>query len=122
MATARPRQGRATAAGSPCFRPGVRAAGSSTRRPRYGARVGVTAAGRTPTTNLGTADPALTVDPYALVDARVWARVPVPQGALRLSLDVNNLLDRKVLLYGNSGGFFPAAERHLYLGLRYTLP
>jgi hypothetical protein len=25
-----------------------------------------------------------------------------------------------VLLSGNSGGFFPAAERHVFVGLRFT--
>ena len=61
----------------------------------------------------------LTVDPYVLLSAQL-------QGSwrgLRLALDVNNVLDERVLLYGNAGfgtpQFFPAATRHLFLSLRY---
>lgn len=52
-----------------------------------------------------------------------------PEGTLlsglELALDVNNLLDERALLRGVSTfagpRFFPAATRHLYVGLRYTI-
>lgn len=47
---------------------------------------------------------------------------PVP--GLRLSVDVNNVLNDKVLTYGNvsfgSAQFFPAATRHMFFSARYT--
>jgi len=59
------------------------------------------------------------VDPYVLLSAQLQGSW---QG-LRLSLDVNNLLNDRVLLYGNAGfgapQFFPAATRHIFLSLRY---
>ncbi|MDE2732373.1 MAG: TonB-dependent receptor [Bacteroidota bacterium] len=61
----------------------------------------------------------LTVDPYVLLSVQLQGSW---QG-LRLSLDVNNLLNDRVLLYGNAGfgapQFFPAATRHIFLSLRY---
>jgi iron complex outermembrane recepter protein len=87
---------------------------------RYGARFDFQGVGRTPVTNFGTDDATLTVDPYGLLNATLWARLPVRRGDLRLHLDVNNVLDERVLLSGNSGGFFPAAERHVFVGLRFT--
>lgn len=69
----------------------------------------------------------LVLDPYTLVHASVQYTFPqrAVLNGLRLSLDVNNVLDRKVLLFGNvSAGvpqFFPYATRHLFFGLRYTL-
>ncbi|MCY4159521.1 MAG: TonB-dependent receptor [Bacteroidetes bacterium] len=67
------------------------------------------------------------VDPYALVSATVqWEfgdRSTL--SGLMFSLDVNNVLDSKVLLYGNAGfgdpQFFPAATRHLFLRVQYQL-
>ena len=63
----------------------------------------------------------LTVDPYVLVSAQMkWSN-----NRLRLALDVNNLLDQRVLLYGNAGfgapQFFPAATRHVFLSVNYQL-
>ena len=63
----------------------------------------------------------LTVDPYVLVSAQMkWSN-----NRLRLALDVNNLLDQRVLLYGNAGfgapQFFPAATRHVFLSVKYQL-
>jgi hypothetical protein len=44
---------------------------------------------------------------------------------LSLSLDVNNVLDDEVLLFGNAGfgapQFFPAATRHVFFGATYQL-
>ena len=44
---------------------------------------------------------------------------------LRLGLDVNNVLDDEVLLFGNVGfgtpQFFPTATRHAFFSARYTL-
>ena len=88
----------------------------------YGLRIDVQGAGVQPTTNAGTSDRDLVVDPYALVNAGAWYRLDVPGGGdVRLRLDVNNVLDARVLTFGNSGGFFPAAIRHVFAGLRYTL-
>ena len=87
----------------------------------WGGRLGLLAVGVQPTTNDGTADRTTVVDPYALADLSVWATRPVPGGEVRLALDVNNLADARVLTAGNSSGFFPAATRHAFLGLRYTL-
>ena len=44
---------------------------------------------------------------------------------LRLALDVNNVFDDKVLLFGNVGfgtpQFFPTATRHAFFSARYTV-
>jgi len=67
------------------------------------------------------------VDPYMLVSATIqWAFSERSSlSGLMFSLDVNNVLDSKVLLYGNAGfgapQFFPAATRHLFLKARYRL-
>lgn len=90
-------------------------------RQPFGARLDVQGAGVQPTTNAGTKDRAAVVDPYALVNVGAWWRLAAPGGALQLRLDVNNVLDARVLTFGNSGGFFPAAPRHAYVGLRYTV-
>jgi len=75
----------------------------------------------------GTPNEALEVDPYALVDASIQYEFS-PQSALRglrLALDVNNVLDDKVLLFGNVGfgapQFFPTATRHAFFSVRYTV-
>lgn len=75
----------------------------------------------------GTADPNLTVDPYLLVNGSL--RYAFPQRStlqgLEFSLDVNNVLNEKALLYGNVGPsgpqFFPTATRHLFASIRYTV-
>lgn len=75
--------------------------------------------------NSGGEDPGYVVDPYTLVNASVGYAFGGALDGLALSLDVNNVLDRRVLLYGNAGfgspQFFPAATRHLFVGARYTL-
>ncbi len=69
----------------------------------------------------------LKVDPYALVSTTIqWAfGEQSPLDGLTLSLDVNNVLNSEVLLYGNAGfgapQFFPAATRHLFLRAQYRL-
>ncbi len=75
----------------------------------------------------GFEDPSLTVDPYVLVDASVsqtFRRGSMLEG-LSLSLDVNNVANSKVLLFGNVGPvgpqFFPTATRHVLLRATYTL-
>jgi len=75
----------------------------------------------------GVKDDRYQVDPYALMSATVqwkFSRRSVLSG-LMLSLDVNNVLDSKVLLYGVAGfgdpQFFPAATRHLFLRAQYKL-
>ncbi len=88
----------------------------------WGARLGAHHTGTIHVDNSGSDDAEFVVDPYTLVDASVSYTLAVPRGSLRLSVDVNNVLDQKVLLYGTSPGtFFPAATRHVYAGLRYTV-
>lgn len=75
----------------------------------------------------GVRDEGFEVDPYVLLNASLQytfgSRTPL-QG-LRLSVDVNNVWDSQVLLFGNAGfgapQFFPAATRHLFFGVQYTL-
>lgn len=87
-----------------------------------GFRLGLRAQGVQPTTNAGTADRALVLDPYALVDASAWVQTaPARHGSVRLSVDLHNVLDQKVLAGGNSGGFFPAAGRFAHVALRWAL-
>ena len=66
----------------------------------------------------------LVVDPYVLMNATLHYEPPFARG-LRLALDVNNVLDQKVLLYGNVGPsgpqFFPTATRHVLFSVRYSL-
>jgi len=67
---------------------------------------------------------AFEVDPYVLVDASLQV-APAFVDGLRLSVDVNNALDSRVLLFGNVGPagpqFFPAATRHVFFGARYRV-
>ena len=69
----------------------------------------------------------LTVDPYALVNATVrytFAETSVLRG-LSAAIDINNVLNDKVLLFGTVGfgtpEFFPAATRYVFVGVRYTV-
>ncbi|HET6567789.1 MAG TPA: TonB-dependent receptor, partial [Rhodothermales bacterium] len=69
----------------------------------------------------------LSVDPYVLLNASV--RYAFPQQSafhgIELAFDVNNVLNQKVLLYGDVGAagpqFFPTATRHIFASIRYTL-
>lgn len=69
----------------------------------------------------------LEVDSYVLLDAGArYAFDPAtPLAGLEITLDVSNLLDALVLQFGNVGfgapQFFPAATRHAFVGLRYTV-
>lgn len=81
-------------------------------------------AGRLPD---GTRSDDLVIDPYTMLDATVayeFSRFQTLDG-LRISIAVNNVLDRKVLSFGNVGAvgpqFFPAATRHVFVGVRYTV-
>jgi len=71
----------------------------------------------------GADDDNLLLESYALVDGSV-AYTMGSRRQLRLSLDVNNIFDDKVLTYGNVSvvgpQFFPAATRHLNMALKYT--
>ena len=75
----------------------------------------------------GFASDDLVIDSFILVDASVrYAFSPASAFAgLRLGVDVNNLLDDRVLTYGNVGAvgpqFFPAATRHVFFSASYTL-
>ncbi|MXZ17364.1 MAG: TonB-dependent receptor [Rhodothermaceae bacterium] len=69
----------------------------------------------------------LKVDPYTLVSTTVqweFSDRSVLRG-LMLFLDVNNILDSIVLLYGNAGfgvpQFFRAATRHVFSRAQYRL-
>jgi iron complex outermembrane receptor protein len=70
---------------------------------------------------------ALTIDPYALLDASISYEVPSrsPLDGLRLQLKVDNLLDAQVLQHGFLGGggprFYPAAPRNVFVELQYSL-
>ena len=67
------------------------------------------------------------VDAHALVNAslRYAFGERAAFSGLEVFLDVNNVLNDRVLLYGNVGfgapQFFPAALRHMFFGARYTL-
>jgi iron complex outermembrane receptor protein len=69
----------------------------------------------------------LTVSSSVILDAGIRyafdARTALD--GLEAALDVNNVLDERVLLFGNVGPagpqFFPLATRHLFATLRYTL-
>jgi outer membrane receptor protein involved in Fe transport len=68
-----------------------------------------------------------TNDAFFLVDGsiRYTFAGDSPLAGFRISLDVNNVFDRRVLTYGNVGAtgpqFFPAATRHVFLGAVYTM-
>lgn len=66
----------------------------------------------------------LVVDPFMLIDTSVRWRME-KRHRLEFSLDVNNVLNDKVLTYGNVSvtgpQFFPAATRHLFLSTKLTL-
>ena len=67
------------------------------------------------------------IDSYTMVDMVAGYEFPVSSvlANLRLNVALNNVLNQKVLQYGNVGfpdpQFFPAATRHVYAGLRYTI-
>ena len=75
----------------------------------------------------GDFDESLTVDPFILVDASLSHTFAPGSalGGLSLAVDVNNFLDRRVLLFGNVGPlgpqFFPSATRHALFRATYTL-
>ncbi|MBD3408795.1 MAG: TonB-dependent receptor [Ignavibacteriales bacterium] len=59
------------------------------------------------------------VDPYTLLDFSASYEIPYFRPTTTLSLEVNNLLDSKVLLNGfGRDNFFPAATRNYFLKLR----
>ena len=71
---------------------------------------------------------ALTVDPYALLDASISYEAPTRSalGGLRVQVKANNLLDARVLQHGflNAGGaarFYPAATRNVFVELQYSI-
>ncbi|MFT5143277.1 MAG: iron complex outermembrane receptor protein [Rhodothermales bacterium] len=79
------------------------------------------------TTAEGQAVDELVIDAYELLSLSL--RYDFPSAGLLRGLqaviDVNNLLNKEVLMFGNAGfgapQFFPAATRHAYLGIRYTI-
>lgn len=101
-----------------------RSASLSLRYARYAwqARLALKHAGAIPADNSGRLEGPYATDPYTLVEAGAAYLLDVPGGQLRLALDVNNVLDAKVLLYGTDvDTFFPAARRHVNATLAYTL-
>lgn len=74
----------------------------------------------------GRASSDLEVAPYALVNFSATYDMPEDSRlkGVRLSFNINNLLNRKVLLFGNVGPvgaqFFPAATRHVFGSIQYT--
>ncbi len=71
----------------------------------------------------GVAQDDLEVDPYVLVDASIRYRVE-RRHRVEVGLDINNLLNDRVLTYGNVSvtgpQFFPAATRHLLVTTKVT--
>ncbi|MBO6576841.1 MAG: TonB-dependent receptor [Rhodothermales bacterium] len=65
------------------------------------------------------------VDAYRLLNLSLRYDFGGALEGLELVADVNNVLDKKVLMFGNAGfgapQFFPAATRHGYVGVRYTV-
>ena len=88
------------------------------------ARVSARYAGEQHIDNSGSNEDPFVVDPYLLLNASLIYEPDFVDG-LRLALDVNNVLDEKVLLFGNVGPtgpqFFPAATRHVFFSVRYRL-
>ena len=79
------------------------------------------------TDNLGQKNDDLTLESFVLVDAAIhyaFAQGSVLDG-LTVGLDVNNIMDTKVLTFGQvsfgSPEFFPAATRHAFLSLKYRV-
>ena len=75
----------------------------------------------------GTQDPNYIMDAFTLINASVRYGFAESSllGGLEVCVDINNVLNNEVLLYGNAGfgapQFFPAATGHLFGGVRYTL-
>jgi outer membrane receptor protein involved in Fe transport len=71
----------------------------------------------------GTVNDQLRLDAYTMLDLTLRYRPSGVLGGLTFSADLNNALDQKVLTYGNIGAvgpqFFPAATRHIYVGMSY---
>ena len=107
--------------------------GLSYRRGGLTAALNVKYAGKQYIDNSGGVDPDgtpnddLEVNPYTLVNASLQYEFSgtSPLRGLRLALDVNNVLDDEVLLFGNVGfgtpQFFPTATRHAFFSARYTV-
>ncbi len=75
----------------------------------------------------GSYEESLTIDPYVLVDGMIGYSFTErgPLDGLSVALDVNNILNSQVLLYGNVGPlgpqFFPTATRHVFARVRYVI-
>jgi len=72
----------------------------------------------------GVEDDNLVVDAFMLIDSSIRWQME-KRHRLEFSLDINNVLNDKVLMYGNVSvtgpQFFPAATRHLFLSTKLTL-
>lgn len=73
----------------------------------------------------GTRRDDLIIDPYQLLNLSLRYDFGGALDGLELVADINNVLNDKVLMFGNPGfgapQFFPAATRHGYVGVRYTV-
>jgi iron complex outermembrane receptor protein len=75
----------------------------------------------------GTYSDVHVIDAYTMLDLVAGYEFPAssPLANLRINGALNNVLNQKVLQYGSVGfpdpQFFPAATRHVYIGLRYTI-
>jgi iron complex outermembrane receptor protein len=66
-------------------------------------------------------DPDVTVDPFTVVDFRAGFKLPVEFAAVSLSLEVNNIFNKKYLMNGfGRDNFFPAATRNYFLSFKIT--
>ncbi|MBL7978776.1 MAG: TonB-dependent receptor [Bacteroidetes Order II. Incertae sedis bacterium] len=68
-------------------------------------------------------DPSAQNDAFTIINATIQLQ---PKGAIgrnmQISMDINNLLNHKILLHGNeSRTFFPLATRNTFVQIRYTL-
>ncbi|MBN8589629.1 MAG: TonB-dependent receptor [Rhodothermia bacterium] len=70
-----------------------------------------------------TADPNDTNDAFTVINATLqFQPSQIRAKNLQLSIDLNNLLNDKILLHGNeSRTFFPLATRNVFAQLRYTI-
>lgn len=73
---------------------------------------------------LGTVVDDLSLESFKLIDSSISYSVG-STNRFRIAVDVNNVLNEKVLAYGNVSvvgpQFFPAATRHVFLSARFTI-
>lgn len=66
-------------------------------------------------------DPDVTVDAFTVADFRTGYKLPVEFAAISISLEVNNIFNKKYLMNGFGGdNFFPAATRNYFLSFKIS--